>query len=107
MPTPVTYNRAVDKNQILYFNLKLREGNDFLDISTWSFQFTLTAKNGGVIWTILNASFTRPDINTASFQKSISDLSSVTDGVYTISLLVTNTEMTNNEFMTGTWEFKS
>jgi hypothetical protein len=107
MPAPVTYNRSVDKNQILYFNLKLRQGNDFLDISTWSFNFTLTAKNGAVIWNIANGSFTRPDIYTASFEKSIAEVGAVADGNYTISLLVTNTQMTSNEYMIGTWEFKS
>lgn len=107
MPTPVTYNRGVDKNEILYFNLKARQGNDFLDISAWEFEFTLTNKNGGVVLTILNADFTRADDYIVSFERSVAQLSAVADGSYTISLLVTNSSMTDNEFMTGIWEFKS
>ncbi len=107
MPTPVTYNRAVDKNQTFFFQLKVREGNDYVDISTWDFEFILKTKVGAIIWDVLNADFTRPDNFTIRFQKSVSDLSSVTNGLYIISLLVTNTDMTNNEYMTGQWEFKS
>lgn len=105
MPIPQSYNRFVDKNQTLFFKLKIRQGNSYIDISAWTFDFKLIAKNGAVIWDILNADFTRVDNFTISFQKSVSDLSSVSDGNYTISLLVTNTDMTNNEFIKGTWSF--
>jgi hypothetical protein len=60
-----------------------------------------------VIWNIINADFTRADIYSVSFQKSVSQLSAVADGNYTISLLVTNSDMTDNEFMNGIWEFNS
>jgi len=107
MPTPVTYNRAVDRNQTFYFQFKMRQGNDYIDISTYEFEFILKTKVGAIIWDVLNADFTRPDNFTIRFQKSISELSAVPIGLYVMSFLVTNTDMTNNEYMTGLWEFKN
>ena len=107
MPTPVTYNRAVDKNQTFFFQFKMRQGNDYIDISAYEFEFLLKTKVGAIIWDVLNADFTRPDNFTIRFQKSISDLSSVANGLYNMSFLVTNTDMTDNEYMVGLWEFKN
>lgn len=107
MASSVTYNRAVDKQQVLVFTLKVREGNDFIDISTWQFNFKLINAVNVVIWNILNSDFSRPDIYTVKFQKSVSDLSSVINAPYTISLLVTNSDMINNEIMNGQWNFSS
>ncbi len=105
MATFVTYNRFVDKQQVLSFTLKIREGNDFIDISAWSFNFKLRNAVSAVIWDIINADFSRPDIYTVSFQKSVAELSTVISALYTISLLATNTEMINNEIMDGQWQF--
>lgn len=109
MPTPVTYNRFVDKQQVFSFLLKIRDSStqQYVDISAWQFNFILYDSNLAVVWNVQNADFTRADNYTISFSKSVAQLSSVTDGIYTITLLVTNTDMTNNQYMQGTWKFGS
>ncbi len=105
MPTPVTFNRAVDRQQAFTFTMKIRDKStgEYIDISTWDFQFLLKTLLDVTIWDV--TSFTRADNYTISFTKSIAQVGAVTAGNYTISLLVTNTDMTANQYMTGTWSF--
>lgn len=103
------YNRAVSKEEILSnsFQVRNKATQENEDISTWEFHFTLTDSDDVVIWDITNGLFTRPDNYTISFEKTVAQVAAVDDGFYTISLLVTNSTMTDYEWINGTWQFKS
>lgn len=109
MAQTVTYNFKVDRQKKLPFRLSFRDKDtgESIDVSTWEFKFTLTNNIQVDVWTILNADFSRPDDYTIYFEKSVSDVNAVPAGNYIISLLATNTEMTDNEIMNGTWQFSN
>jgi hypothetical protein len=110
-----TFDRAVEMNQgvdrqksyTLSFKVRDKGTGDYIDLSTSQFQFYLRDSNGNIVWNIENNQFTRADIYSVSFTKTVSQVSSVAAGLYSASLLVTNSTMTNNEVIYGTWQFKS
>lgn len=103
----VTYNFRVDRQKVLPFRLKFRDKDtgEYIDVSTWEFNFILKNNLGDIIWNIQNADFTRPNDYTIFFEKTVNEVGSVDVGNYIISLLQTNNDMTNNEIMNGTWYF--
>ena len=108
MAKPAVYNTEIDKEEIYVFDLEFANDEDvYQDVSTWEFNFTLKNKLGDVIWEIQNADFTRPFDYEIYFEKSVAEVGAVDDGNYTISLLATNDEWTDNEILIGTWSFQS
>ena len=108
MAKPVTLNNEIDRQQKFPFGMSIRNKNtgELIDISTWQFNFTLKNNLGDVIWNIPNADISRPTIYKIYFEKSVAELEEVPSANYTPSLLATNTDMTDNEIMKGTWFFK-
>jgi hypothetical protein len=107
MAKPVVFNNEIDRQEIYVFDLEFADDNDiYQDVSTWEFNFTLKNNLGDIIWEIANADFTRPNNYTIYFEKSQPQVEAVAVGNYTISLLATNNDWTNNEILKGTWAFK-
>lgn len=72
-----------------------------LDISTWSFIFKLINSSDVVIWNVVNAQFARPSTGNISFTKTQAEVEALTEGLYTIKLLVTKTGVVNDEYLNG------
>lgn len=105
MATPVTYNTKLDPNTSYTFDLTITDNDEVpMDISSWTFQFIMTNSSGSAVWTINNGDFSRPSTGQITFTKTVSQVQALSNGLYTISLLVTKSGATNDEYMTGTFQ---
>lgn len=103
-----TFNTRIDRNSEYVFDWEfLNDDESPMDVSAWQFEFILRNSVGATIWDVVNADFTRPTGSRIRFVKTISNVQAVPDGSYTISLLVTNSTSTNDEFVNGTYQFAS
>lgn len=102
MAQPVTYNTRLDPQTNYNFDLTITDdAESALDISSWSFNFIMYDSGGAIVWNIANGDFSRPTTGQITFTKSIADVSALTEGLYTIKLLVTKTGATNDVYMIG------
>ena len=105
MSIAATYNYKLDGQQIYVFSLQFTDdGGSPIDVTSWSFNFTLTYQDGTVEWDIANIDFARPSPSEIYFEKSVADVGALPNGLFSISLKVTNTVSTNDEIMNGTYQ---
>lgn len=96
------FNTQFDPNEKFVWEIEFLENDDTpIDVSTWTFQFILTSPSSTTVWTINNADFTRPNNYTVSFEKSQATINALATGIYTFSFKVTNTDVTNDEWVSG------
>lgn len=104
MATPATLNVKLDPQTPYVFDLLITEDDPNetpVDISTWSFNFKLINSSGVTVWDVVNADFGRPSTGNITFTKSQAQVAALTEGVYSIQLLVTKTGVVNDVYLEG------
>ena len=104
MAVPATLNVTLDPQTGYAFDLLITEedpNNTPIDISTWSFNFKLINSSSVTVWDVVNGDFSRPSTGNITFTKTQSEVAALTEGLYTIQLLVTKTGVVNDVYLTG------
>lgn len=98
------YNPTLDAGEDYLFDLTLEDDADNpMDISGWTFGYTLIRKRDNVlVWNLVNADFSRPSTGRIQFTKTAPIIAAMEEGEYTLSLKVTGSIYNNDEFIIGT-----
>ncbi len=102
MAKPVTANLQFDPGEKFVWDLSFYDDdNNPIDVSAYTFTFTLLNSVGATIWSLVNSDFTRPNNFSVRFERSSSIISALPSGTYTYSFKVTNSEVTADEWVNG------